>query len=63
MVELDKSYPEYGFAYHKGYSCVAHMEALRRFGPSPIHRRSFRPVRAMCGLELETDLDLPFVIP
>jgi hypothetical protein len=36
---------------------------LRRFGPSPIHRRSFRPVRAMCSLELETDLDLPFVIP
>ena len=63
MVELDKSYPEYGFAHHKGYSCVAHMEALRRFGPSPIHRRSFRPVRAMCSLELETTLDLPFVIP
>ena len=63
MVELHKTYPEYGFAHHKGYSCVAHMEALRRFGPSPIHRRSFKPVRAMCTVELETDLALPFVNP
>jgi ribonuclease HII len=63
MVELDKIYPEYGFAHHKGYSCITHMEALRRFGPSPIHRRSFKPVRAMCTVELETDLDLPFVNP
>ena len=63
MMELDKSYPEYGFAHHKGYSCIPHMEALRRFGPSPIHRRSFKPVRAMCAVEIETDLDLPFVNP
>jgi ribonuclease HII len=63
MVELHKTYPEYGFAHHKGYSCVAHMEALRRFGPSPIHRRSFKPVRAMCTVDLETDLALPFVNP
>jgi ribonuclease HII len=45
MVELDKQYPEYGFASHKGYSCATHFEALRRHGPSPIHRQSFRPVR------------------
>jgi len=63
MVELDKTYPDYGFAHHKGYSCITHMEALRRFGPSPIHRRSFKPVRAMCALEPETHLDLPFVNP
>jgi ribonuclease HII len=63
MVELDKTYPEYGFAHHKGYSCITHMEALRRFGPSPIHRRSFKPVRAMCAVEFETDLNLPFVNP
>jgi ribonuclease HII len=63
MVELDKTYPEYGFAHHKGYSCILHMEALRRFGPSPIHRRSFKPVRAMCAVEFETDLNLPFVNP
>ena len=63
MVEFDKTYPEYGFAYHKGYSCIPHVEALRRFGPSPIHRRSFKPVRAMCAVEVETDLDLPFINP
>ncbi|MPZ78222.1 MAG: ribonuclease HII [Deltaproteobacteria bacterium] len=60
MVELDKSYPEYGFASHKGYSCVTHMEALRRFGPSPIHRRSFKPVRDMCAIDTEAELGLLF---
>lgn len=45
MVELDKLYPNYGFAAHKGYSCAAHFAALQRFGPSPVHRQSFRPVR------------------
>ena len=45
MVDLDKRYPEYGFAAHKGYTCAAHLEALRRYGPSPIHRHSFKPVR------------------
>ncbi|UCE86429.1 MAG: ribonuclease HII, partial [Deltaproteobacteria bacterium] len=37
-------YPEYGFARHKGYGTAAHREALRRYGPCPIHRRSFAPV-------------------
>jgi ribonuclease HII len=45
MLEWDKQYPEYGFAAHKGYSCEAHFEALKRYGPSPIHRQSFKPVR------------------
>ena len=45
MVELDKQYPQYGFASHKGYSCPAHFAALRCHGPSPIHRQSFKPVR------------------
>ena len=45
MVELDRRYPEYGFAAHKGYSCVAHFDALKRFGASPVHRQSFKPVR------------------
>ena len=45
MVELDKQYPEYGFAAHKGYTCAAHLEALRQHGPSPVHRQSFQPVR------------------
>ena len=45
MLELDRRYPVYGFAKHKGYPTAAHREALRRFGPCPEHRRSFRPVR------------------
>ena len=48
MVRLDKDYPEYGFAKHKGYGSAAHLEALRRLGPSPVHRRSFKPVRDLC---------------
>lgn len=40
-VELDKQYPEYGIAGHKGYGTRAHMEALRRLGPAPIHRKQF----------------------
>lgn len=45
MVELCAQYPGYGFSQHKGYGVAAHLEALRRLGPSPAHRRSFRPVR------------------
>jgi ribonuclease HII len=47
MLELDKQYPGYGFAIHKGYGTAAHLQALRTLGPSPIHRRSFAPVRAL----------------
>ena len=42
MVELDSCYPEYGFARHMGYGTVVHRDALRKFGPCPAHRRSFR---------------------
>ncbi|PAV24832.1 RNase HII [Tamilnaduibacter salinus] len=45
MVEMDARYPGYGLAGHKGYPSPAHLEALKRLGPSPIHRHSFRPVR------------------
>jgi ribonuclease HII len=45
MVELCAQYPGYGFSQHKGYGAPAHLEALRRLGPSPVHRKSFRPVR------------------
>ncbi len=41
MAELDKLFPEYGFARNKGYATREHIEALKRFGPCPIHRRSF----------------------
>lgn len=39
--QMDRDYPEYGIAKHKGYGTKAHMEALRKYGPSPIHRRKF----------------------
>ena len=45
MMEYDRLYPGYGFAAHKGYGSQAHLAALSRYGPSAIHRRSFRPVR------------------
>lgn len=45
LVALDAVYPQYGFAQHKGYGTVAHLAALREFGATPIHRRSFAPVR------------------
>jgi len=38
-------FPNYGFERHKGYATAAHLEALRRFGPTPLHRRSFAPIR------------------
>ena len=41
MEEMDEKYPEYGFAKHKGYGTKEHMDAIREFGPCPIHRRSF----------------------
>ena len=41
MAEYDKQYPVYGFAKHKGYGTAAHIEALRRHGPCPIHRMTF----------------------
>jgi len=48
MRELDREHPGWGFAVHKGYATAAHLAALRRLGPSPIHRRSFAPVAVLC---------------
>jgi ribonuclease HII len=45
MVELDASYPHYGFAANMGYGTKAHLDAIERCGPCPVHRRSFAPVR------------------
>ena len=49
MIALDARYPGYGFARHKGYGTREHLEALKRLGPSPVHRRSFAPVRELLG--------------
>jgi ribonuclease HII len=45
MVEYDRMYPGYGFAFHKGYATPEHRAAIRRLGPSPIHRTSWAPFR------------------
>lgn len=47
MLEYDKQYPEYGFASHKGYGTKAHRQAIMQFGPCPIHRRSFQPIKGL----------------
>jgi ribonuclease HII len=46
MVELDARHPGYGLARNMGYGCPHHRDALRRMGPSPIHRRSFHGTQA-----------------
>jgi ribonuclease HII len=51
MVEMDAVYPGYGFARHKGYGTRLHQEALHSLGPSPIHRLSFTPVKALLPLQ------------
>jgi ribonuclease HII len=45
MLEFDRQFPGYGFSEHKGYPTPAHLEALNRLGPCPIHRRSFAPLQ------------------
>ena len=49
MDDLDAIYPEYGFGEHKGYGTALHRQQLRAFGVSPVHRRTFAPVRAFLG--------------
>jgi len=46
MVAHDSTYPQYGFARHKGYGTALHQQALERHGPTPLHRKSFAPVAA-----------------
>lgn len=46
MCRWDEQFPEYGLAHHKGYQTPEHLRALDRFGPTPLHRLSFEPVRA-----------------
>ncbi|AZS51708.1 ribonuclease HII [Entomomonas moraniae] len=45
MIALDKEFPAYGIAAHKGYPTPVHLAALKKLGPTPIHRQSFAPVR------------------
>ena len=52
MVQLDEKYPEYGFAQHKGYGTKQHLAALQKYGATPAHRKTFRPVASLNQLNL-----------
>jgi ribonuclease HII len=51
MAELDKQFPEYGFAKHKGYPTALHFEKLSQYGATPFHRKSFAPVARCLNLK------------
>ncbi len=53
MIELDKRYPDYGFAGHKGYPTKAHFAALEQYGAIAEHRKSFKPVQRILALKGE----------
>lgn len=57
MKEYDKIYPEYGFQKHKGYPTKQHKEALKTYGVTPIHRRSFQPVKDILNEQLSLDIE------
>jgi ribonuclease HII len=46
LCELDEQYPGYGFVDHKGYGTAFHLEAIRKLGPTPIHRMTFAPLNS-----------------
>lgn len=52
MAKLDETYPGYEFSRHKGYATVAHKDCLRRLGPSPIHRKTFKPCAECVDMEV-----------
>jgi len=64
MGELDELFPQYGFAKHAGYPTASHLACLSRFGPSPVHRRSFAPVRRCLAnsQEVQNQESLPEVL-
>ncbi len=53
MLAFDAQFPEYGFAQHKGYGTRAHLDAIRRHGPAPCHRKTFRPIADLNQGEFE----------
>lgn len=56
MEKIDAIYPEYGFKKHKGYVTKYHLEMLQKYGPCPIHRDSFEPVRNIKSVQMKFDL-------
>lgn len=49
MIEAHERFPEYGFDQHKGYACRRHLDALRKVGSCPLHRRSFEPIKSLAA--------------
>ena len=58
VIDYAKKYPQYGFEKHKGYVTKAHKEALRKYGPCPIHRKSFKPVQEVMKEQISLNLDI-----
>jgi ribonuclease HII len=58
MRSWDKIFPEYGLASHKGYSTPEHCQSLERFGPTPLHRLSFEPVRVCSRFPIHYNLQM-----
>ena len=57
MKKMDIKYPNYGFARHKGYGTKMHLEALEKYGPCPIHRKTYYPVTKYFSKQLAFDFD------
>ncbi len=57
MEKMDVKYPNYGFKKHKGYGTKQHMEALEKFGPTPIHRKTFSPVSKFFCRQLSLEFE------
>ncbi len=57
MEKMDIKYPNYGFKKHKGYGTKAHIEALEKYGPCPIHRKTYSPVSKYYSKQLSFDFD------
>jgi ribonuclease HII len=56
MVAFDAEYPGYGLAKHKGYGTREHMAALELLGPTPLHRRSYAPIKALCRVQYNAQM-------
>lgn len=51
LSDLDQKYPQYGFLKHKGYGTKIHLQALEQYGPCPIHRKSFAPIKRLLNIK------------
>lgn len=55
MIEMDKLFPNYGFAKHKGYPTREHIDAIKTYGITPIHRKTYEPIKSMLRPNLFSD--------